>query len=60
MYSGHFSLFWNGFAQEAGGATMPDGVQGEVGRGAWGYGSVGDIGGRGMVGPNDLGGLFQP
>ena len=35
-------------------------VQGKVGRGAWGRGLVGDTGGRVMVGPDDLGGLFQP
>ena len=33
---------------------------GKVGCGAWGHGLVGDIGSRVMVGPDDLGGLFQP
>ena len=33
------------------GVTVPGGVQGKVGRGAQGHGLVGDIGGRGMVGP---------
>ena len=47
-------------AQGGGGVTVPGGVQGKVGHGAWGHGLVGDIGGRGMVGPDDLGGLFQP
>ena len=47
-------------AQGSGGVTVPGGVQGKVGCGAWGHGLVGDIGGRGMVGPDDLEGLFQP
>ena len=31
-------------AQGGGGVTIPGGVQGTVGRGAWGHGLVGDIG----------------
>ena len=47
-------------AQGGGGITLPGGVQGKVGRGAWGHDLVGDTGGRGMVEPDDLGGLFLP
>lgn len=36
-------------AQGGGGVPIPGGVQGKVGRGAWGHGSAGDIGGRGWL-----------
>lgn len=42
-------------AEGGGGVTVPVGVQGK-----FGCGLVGDIGGRGLVGPDDLEGLFQP
>lgn len=45
---------------KGGGVTVAGGVQGKVGCGAQGHGLVGDISGRGMVGPGDLGGPFQP
>ena len=47
-------------AQGGGGVPVPGGVQGEVGRGAWGQGLVVVGGGGGMVGPDDPRGLFQP
>ena len=47
------------FAQGGGGVTTPGGVQGKVGRGAWGHVLVGDLGGRGWLDLNELGGLVQ-
>ena len=37
-----------------------DFVSGKFSRGTQGHGLAGNIGGRGTVGPDDLGGLFQP
>ena len=47
-------------AQGRGGVTDPAGVQEMFRCCTEGYGSVGNIGGRWMVGLEDLGGLFQP
>lgn len=40
--------------------TISGGVQGKAGPGTEGRGLVGDIGARGMAGPDALEGLFQP
>lgn len=41
-----------------GGVTIAGGIQGRVGHGAQGHALVGDIGGKRMVGQDDLGGIF--
>ena len=51
---------WTLVAQGGGGVTVSGGVQEMWRCGTWRRGLVGNIGGRWMVGLDDLGGLFQP